>query len=201
VSRPRIIAVATFRETLGNPFDGLPPYGEDFFAAIGKAVVMWGRLEHALDFLLEIAINIEALSSPRRETAAALGRKLRLLREIYSTCPLLSALKNEANAVIDRISNQSGDRHLVMHSTWVGFEDGPPPCIVMLSVKNRPSGSHYQELKATFAHMGMVAGAFHGGRIAVLRLLEKTDLAGGPKWEEARAQALQEADRLLPMPL
>jgi hypothetical protein len=201
VSRPQTLGVATFRETLGNPFDGLPPYAEDFFAAIGKAVVMWGRLEHALDFLLLTAINIEALDGPKRETAVALGRKLRLLREIYSACPILSTLKDEADSVVERISNQGGDRHLVMHSTWVGFEDGPPPCIVMLSVKHKPSGSHYQELKATFPHLGMVCGAFHGGRIAVLRLLEKTNLAGGSKWAEAREQALREADRLIPMPL
>src|SRR5665213_1767471 len=73
-----------------EPFENLPPYADDFFNAIGRAVLMWGKLEQSLDNLLLTAINAAARYGPRREMQIALGRKLELLKDIFKTCEPLS---------------------------------------------------------------------------------------------------------------
>jgi hypothetical protein len=175
-----------------EPFENLPAYADDFFNAIGRAVLMWGKLEQSLDNLLLTAINVDALHGERRPMQVALGKKLNLLKEVYKTCPPLLALRARANALATRTKNLGDDRHLVMHSTWLRFEDGPPPRIVLRNIKHSGGRVRIREFEPTFAHLVQIAGAFHGARAEALTLLVSTNECGDPGWEEARRQALQE---------
>jgi hypothetical protein len=172
------------------PFENLPPYADDFFNAIGRAVLMWGKLEQSLDNLLLTAINVDAHHGERREMQTALGRKLKLLRSIYATCPPLLPLHKRAVTLTERIKTHGDDRHLVMHSTWLGFDDGPPPRILLTNIKHNAGQVRIKEVKPTLDQFAQIAGTFHGARAEALALLISTNECGDPKWEEGRRQAL-----------
>jgi hypothetical protein len=163
------------------PFENLPQYADDFFNAIGRAVLMWGKLEQAFDNLLLTAINVEARKSPRREMEFPLSRKLTSLKNVYSSCASLSPLASRAHDLAERIRNQGDDRHLVVHSTWMGFEDGPPPKIVLKNVKNNRGNFLVQEAKPTFDMLAQIVGAFAGARKETLNLLLDTNAHLDPR--------------------
>jgi hypothetical protein len=188
-------------QEMADPFDNLPPYADDFFNAIGRAVLMWGKLEQALDNLLLTAINIDALHGERREMLVALGRKLQLLKTTYKACPALLPLRGRANALAERIGNLSEDRHFVIHSTWLRFEDGPPPCIVLTNVKHNRGSVLTRKRSPTYPQLAQIAGAFQGARAETLSLLTATNECCGPEWEEAQQQALRGDDRFPPIEL
>ena len=45
-----------------NPFGHDPPYASEFYTAIGRIVLLWGRLENQTD-LDRLAANIDGLST------------------------------------------------------------------------------------------------------------------------------------------
>ena len=193
----RIVVIQPMTE----PFDNLPPYADDFFNAIGRAVLMWGKLEQSIDNLLLTAINIDGPHGERRPMQVALGRKLNLLKEIYKTCPPLMPLRDRANALTERIKNHGEDRHLVMHSTWLRFEDGPPPRIVLKNVKHNGGRVRFRDVEPTYSMLVQIAGTFQGARAETLSLLTATNECGGPEWKEVQRQALRGAGRSPPIEL
>src|SRR5947208_693634 len=112
----------------------------------------------------------------------ALGRKLTMLKAVYKTCPPLLPLRARAEALAERIGNLSEDRHFVIHSTWLRFEDGPPPRIVLKHVKHSSGRVRIREVEPTFSQLAQIAGAFHGAE--TLELLLATNECGDPGWEE-----------------
>src|ERR1700691_2244947 len=91
--------LAIYRAPVRDPFADQPPYADDFYNAIGRAVVMWGRLEQLIDVLVSTAAGISALRSELPETPIALGRKLRFLTETFENCATLKPLQSKAAMV------------------------------------------------------------------------------------------------------
>jgi hypothetical protein len=95
---------------------------------IGRAVIIWARLEANLHDLIW-TVQGKGLAEGREETEKhLLGRLLQELRKIGSGPPTAAATKEIRKAVLalaDNVEALSGDRNLIVHGTW-GELDGVP---------------------------------------------------------------------------
>jgi hypothetical protein len=119
------------------PLPDSPAYVRDFYEVLGRLALTWGRLEQHLDNLERMAINIEAQSAPERQMIVSLERKLDTIKEIYRDWVALKHNYPAVRELMHDIGIIGDDRHLVVHSIFSHFEDGPPPRIVLRHVTHR----------------------------------------------------------------
>lgn len=119
-----------------EPLPGSPDYVHEFYGVIGRLVLTWGRLEQHVDNLERMAINIEA-AVPERQMIVSLQRKLDAIKEIYRDCPTLSHNYPAVRQLMHDIGVLGDDRHMIIHSIFSHFQDGPPPKIVLRHVTHR----------------------------------------------------------------
>jgi hypothetical protein len=183
--------VVTFTLRSGTePFKDDPPYADDFYNSLGRAVLMWGKLEQTIDDLVVTAINIASREAPAREFQLMLNRKLNLLRELYEQTEDLKPLRPDATALADRVKELGIDRHLVVHTNWFRFDDGPPTRIVGRHLAHKKGNITVKRAELPLADLARVAGAFHGAREETLRILSATNELIDP---EIREKALKQA--------
>jgi hypothetical protein len=108
-----------------------------FYEAIGRLVLMWGRLEQHVDNLERMAINIEARSATERLMIVSLQRKLDTIKDIYRDCPTLQHNYPAVRQLMHDIGVLGEDRHVVIHSIFSQFQDGPPPKLVVRHITHR----------------------------------------------------------------
>jgi hypothetical protein len=134
-----------------TPPDSLPPEpacAHKFYEAIGRFAVAWGGMETHLEALLQIAMNIEA-KQPERPFQINLGRKIDALKDICRDCPKLKALESAVRNLSPTLKEWGQDRDFLIHSTLVGFIDGPKPKMVLRHIEH-PKGVMIQSERAEF---------------------------------------------------
>jgi hypothetical protein len=134
--KPGVVIVLRQKDDLT---EGEPPYAPAFYEAIGRVVTYWGRLEQQLDMILRICINVAAQEGIQETMSSiALERKLDSLKRLFRDCKSLNPMRDQARHVFSQIKVGSNDRHLIIHSNWDGFVNGPPPKIKFINVKHGP---------------------------------------------------------------
>lgn len=187
---PETVSLIIHHKT--EPFVDDPPYADDFYNSVGRAVLMWGKLEQSLDNLLITVINIAAKHDQQFEMLTNLGRKLVLLKTIYKKCKPLHPLKKTASSLSREIQSLGDDRNMIIHSNWIGFDDGPPPSLVMRNLKHANGRITVTKVAPQISHLAQIAGASHRLRADVLALLLSTQELVDPElWKKAREQASQ----------
>ena len=137
---------------------------DNFYIAVGRLVLMWGKLEQSLDNLVITAINIAKRTAPERQFFVPLGRKLTLFRELYSESVDLRPLERDAHALADEIEALGNHRHMIVHSNWLGFDDGPPPKLKMRHLKHKKGNITISRVTPTITDLARLAGAGRGNK-------------------------------------
>jgi hypothetical protein len=122
---------------VSEPFEDDPPFAADFYEALGKMTLLWGRAEHNLDRLILIAIQIAAKHGTRHQLPVSLEKKLDLLRRLYSDVPELKGLKNNVYSLATAIGDVHQNRSAMTHSNWDGFSEGPPKAMIFFNISHR----------------------------------------------------------------
>jgi hypothetical protein len=121
-----------------EPLPDAPPYVYHFYEAIGRFVLTWARLEQHVDDLERMALNIAARAEPEGEQMIIpLSPKLQAIKEVYKDCPDLSHNYEPVQQLMHEIGVLGQDRHIIVHSIFREFTDGPPPRIVLRHVTHR----------------------------------------------------------------
>jgi hypothetical protein len=197
---PELVTLIIQAQT--TPFQDDPPYADDFYMAVGRVVLLWGKLEQNLDFLVVTAINVEARNSKRRLFKVPLGPKLELFRSIYSDCKELRPLKAEAHVLAKAIEDLGEQRHLIVHSNWLGFDDGPPQKLRMRHVGHRKGMITISNVNPSMDDLSRLSVAFHTTRSRIVSLhLQTGELVDPAIWEKAQEQARAGANGVPPIEL
>jgi hypothetical protein len=148
------------RETT-MPFVNDPPYAIDFYNAMGRMVLVWGRLEHSLDDLVTFAFVTSIARGGSHKMETALGRRLELLKSIYYNCELLKPLHEQVVILTARVQENANHRNLILHSSWKGFQDGDPPTLKMHNVKHRQGSVTASDFEAPIFKLEQMIHNFH----------------------------------------
>jgi hypothetical protein len=185
-----------------TPFQNDPSYAAEFYDAVGRVVLLWGKLEQSLDFLIVTALNIHAQTSPRRPFVIPLGRKLDLLKTLYSDCKELTPLERDVHSVAEGVRELGNQRHLIVHSNWLGFDDGPPPKLRMRHVGHKKGVVTISNVTPSMEDLSRLAVAFHAARSKILQLhLFTGELVDPAIWEKAQEQTKSGGDQFPPVEL
>jgi len=170
-----------------------PPYAHQFYEAIGRFVVTWGSTETHLEALLRIAINIEGKTEPERIFQIQLGRKLDQLKDICRDCQKLQPLEAAVRALSPTVKEWGQDRDLLIHSIMVGFDDGPPPKMVLRHIEH-PKGTmmRAERVEFTLKHISGFTDQVKNLHRSIIPLIEEAVNLQDPQTiEKARLQADQ----------
>jgi hypothetical protein len=108
------------------PFSDDPPNAAEFYAALGKAVCLWGRLENQIAFALVSLQKFPETQNVRERLPRPWSAKVELWRKLFGGVPYFSEKRAAALGFIDHTKEAAKDRHLLQHSHWYGFENDKP---------------------------------------------------------------------------
>jgi hypothetical protein len=108
-----------------DPFADDPPYASEFYAAIGRLMVMWGKLEGAMDMLAYSARTIISKDPYSEGPRAGMNRKIRALRKAFRSHPSHANNQVFIRSVLLGILKASKKRNAIVHGICHGFLSDP----------------------------------------------------------------------------
>jgi hypothetical protein len=120
-----------------------------------------GRLEHSLDDLVTFAFVTAVTRGGSYEMQTALGRRLELLRSIYYNCDVLRPLHERVVALTAIVKDNARNRNLVLHSSWLGFQDGTPPTLKMHNIQHHQGGVKTSDFGPSICNLWQMSHNFH----------------------------------------
>ncbi len=123
----------TYVEPAPSPSD--PPGSGDFYAAIGIALVAWGRLEGHFTLLIITILNIASHRRIGKRLPMRWERLVEVWRTAFETVPALTASRPMAERFITQLDELAQLRNRLIHGYWELFDPGPPIRIELTSVR------------------------------------------------------------------
>jgi hypothetical protein len=120
------------------PFDKDPPHAPQFYEALGRLVVLWGRFEHHLETSLRTLIAVAKTHGIEQEMYASFGRNAKAFRELYRDVPPLAHQYKDADALMTRAEDTGEERNRLIHSSMNGWGDTDPPFIKLRGYELHP---------------------------------------------------------------
>jgi hypothetical protein len=118
VSPPTLLRITAH----ATPHKSDPPNAQEFYAALGKLIIAWGRLEgHFIGALLMILALPEA-SSFAEPLPLAWKRRKELWERAFDKIPALKAQQARANDFMGRLIDEVESRNFAAHAIWDEFK-------------------------------------------------------------------------------
>ncbi len=126
--------------TQTSPHESTPSDTIDFYAAVGRLAVSWGRLEGHFTHLAMEILDIPAALKLRRQTKEFptdwKDRKL-FWKKAFSDVPELSPMQDAALSFIQRVMQRAYSRRLVSEAMWSDFAPSAQPAIKLERIHPR----------------------------------------------------------------
>ena len=135
----------TLEPTSEDRFSDDPEYAGDFYAAIGRVIVSWGRLERCLDLLVLSAKTIDSPDPVPDEDNLALKRKLRAVRRALRSHPPHQKVQRFITRVLGDMRSIGATRNAIVHGSCGEFSKSGPPKIEFRTTRYSLRGDHWRE--------------------------------------------------------
>jgi hypothetical protein len=123
MASPPILLRITAHNT---PHQSDPPNADEFYAAVGRFTVAWGRFEgHFTAAMLQILSLPEAVHLTRA-VPISWKKRAKLWRDAFNGVDSLRPLQARALGFIQRVMSEIEDRHLGAHAIWDEFVASAP---------------------------------------------------------------------------
>jgi hypothetical protein len=123
----------TYVEPAPTPTD--PPGSGEFYAALGIAIVAWGRLEGHFTLTIVTILNIASHKRIGKKLPMKWERLVEVWRTAFETVPALAASRPMADRFIVQLDEFAQLRNRLIHGYWELFDPGPPLRIDLTSVR------------------------------------------------------------------
>jgi hypothetical protein len=123
----------TYVEPAPSPSD--PAGSRNFYAALGIAIVAWGRLEGHFTLLIITILNIASHKRIGKKLPMKWERLVEVWRTAFETVPALAASRPMADRFIVQLDELAQHRNRLVHGYWELFDPGPPIRIDLTSVR------------------------------------------------------------------
>jgi hypothetical protein len=150
MARQRIDVGVIFKD---QPFAEDPRMAAVYYAAVGRLLMLWGRLERHVDTLLLLAASLPEAASLRERMPDAVPVSMKLKaatwRRAFAGIERLAPWRDEAETLISDILTAHGDRVAVVHSSWQGFVSEDPLTVEMTHHKHGRDRIHRSTYRVT----------------------------------------------------
>jgi hypothetical protein len=152
------------------PFTDDPAYAAKFYDAMGRMLLLWGRVEKSLDDLLISGIVISQDGDDSQEVYVSLKRKLKLLINIFHNSSDLLPFHGRVVALAEDIRKNSNDRNFIVHAGWIGFEGGAPNKLKLQHLRHTPGHVTISDFTVTIEMLSQLGSNFHLCNAKILAL-------------------------------
>lgn len=172
-SQPRIKSVKIVVRS--DPFLGDPRQASDFYAELGRAIVLWGRFEMNICTMLWIILGLPGSAGLRPLLAHGFPKSFKKKRELwkraFETMPILTELKDHALPFISRAAAAAKRRDAIVHSAWTEFVTAEPPACKAHLFNHSIDGVPYSTRTVDINELVSLAGDIDGLNINCLAFL------------------------------
>lgn len=132
-----------------NPFADDPPFATDFHNALGRLVVVWGKLERSVDIIAYSARSIESSEPYAHDARTGIKRKLQAIRTTLKSHPPVSRSQAWIGRTLGDIKNVARKRNILIHGVFQNFSGTKKPRINFKSAIYYPTGVKREEVSLT----------------------------------------------------
>jgi hypothetical protein len=137
-----------------DPFEDDPPFAADFYTAIGRLVVVWGKLERSVDIIAYSARSIESLDPFKDDARTGIKRKLEALRKTFKSHPPVGRSQKWIARLLGDIKSAAKKRNIIIHGLFERFQDdNKKPRITFRSTIFYPTGRKREEMTLTLPQL------------------------------------------------
>jgi hypothetical protein len=139
------------------PFLGDPPHAKDFYEAMGRLIVVWGRFEHQLETCLRVLIDVAKGYGIEQEMYVSFDRKAKIFQDLYRDVPPLSDQHGAAKSLMSDADSVGKQRNHFIHSNVNGWGDADPPFIKLRNYQYRKKVLYGLDIEAELSDINDLA--------------------------------------------
>lgn len=109
-----------------TPFSHDPPNAGEYYEALGRAMVLWGRFENHFSNCIMLIRTMPEGKAIEEEHPISWKKRAAFWRKAFNTIPALAKWKDHALRLISDAMTVAQDRHIVTHGDWGKFTSADP---------------------------------------------------------------------------
>ena len=130
--RPAVINI----QIEDTPSSSDPQNADEFYRALGIAVMALGRLEGHFNACLLTLMRL-ACGSLGYELRISWNQRAETWRKAFHTLPVVNFMKDIGEALVTEIVNAMQDCHILAHGMWERFATSPSPAVYIVTMKHQ----------------------------------------------------------------
>jgi hypothetical protein len=130
-----------------------PPYASEFHAAIGRIVIVWGKLERAIDIIAASARTIDSTHPIIEDPNFGLRRKIKAIRRALKGHTPFGKNQKWISGLLSAVRSAGKIRNLLIHGMFDGFSNEGEPKIKFNSSRYHPHGVKRENGEFSFSQL------------------------------------------------
>lgn len=196
-------AKKTVRITVkSTPFADDPPNASEYYAALGRALFLWGRFENCFVNTLMIIRNMPEAQHLDGEFPVSWKRRATLWRRAFKELPRLQQYREKASALINDAMEAARVRVIFFHGDWQEFTSADPLTAKVIMTTHKKEMVTFKTYHASLAQIEDFAAECDALNIRLLELFWALSVLGGQPWpkeDPTQPQPMERHRRLLRM--
>lgn len=166
-----------------DPFGRDPSGASQFYETTGRVLMLWGRLESALDALRQNIVHSPQAATIRNServlAPVSMGRRLRLLHRCFTEIHELASHKEAAVQLIGAIRDAYEDRVALVHSAWNGFVSTDPLTLEAKQISHKGGTITFKTYRITLNQLNAALSTVDRLNVRLLPFLWNLSMFGG----------------------
>jgi hypothetical protein len=184
---PRKRLLNIYPQTTPSPHD--PPGADQFYLALGVAMVAWGRLEGNFVACLMIVMQIAKDGHSSTKLPMKWERQASIWKDAFARIPSLKSHEKDATSFLAEFGNLSEDRNLMIHAFWEDFQPQLPLTVNLLHIKalsGTADGIGIRRVPIRIDQLEQFAGKANKLNIELTKLGRNLSVLQGPPSSDAQ---------------
>ena len=178
-----------------TPFIDDPANASEFYAALGRALFLWGRFENCFVNALMIIRNMPEAQHLDAEFPVSWKRRAELWRRAFKDLPRLHQYRDKANALIRDAMEAQRVRVIFFHGDWQEFTSSDPLTAKVIMTTHKKDKVTFATYTASLAQIEDFASECDALNIRLLELFWALSVLGGQPWPQEDPTQPQPVER------
>lgn len=145
-----------------TPFADDPPEAGDYYEALGRAMVLWGRFENHFSNCIMLIRTTPEGRAIELEHPISWKKRAAFWRKAFNTLPDLAKWKDHALKLISDAMSVAQERHIITHGDWGEFISNDPPTVQVKMWRHKQDDLLIQTYAVTIDDLNDIAAKADG---------------------------------------
>lgn len=178
-----------------TPFIDDPANASEYYAALGRALFLWGRFENCFVNALMIIRNLPEAKHLDGEFPVSWKRRAELWRRAFKELPRLGAHREKALALIRDAMEAQRVRVIFFHGDWQEFTATDPLTAKVIMTTHKKDKVTFTTYQASLAQIEEFCRECDALNVRLLELFWALSVLGGQLWPKEDPTQPQPVER------